>query len=145
MATSTQNQAGALVPVVVLILRLVIGVVSVMHGAQKLFGAFGGGGIAGTAQFFGSLGLAPATLWAWVVGLIEFVGGIALAIGLLGRWVGLALAVNMLVAGIVVHLPNGFFVSNGGVEFVLTLMAASLFFVGYGSGKWSVDARRSSA
>jgi len=144
MTTSARNQPSPLVSVVVLALRLVVGVVFVMHGAQKLFGAFGGGGIEGTAQFFGSLGLAPATFWAWVVGLVEFLGGIALAIGLLGRWVGVALAINMLVAGVVVHLPNGFFVGNGGVEFVLTLFAASVFFVGYGSGRWSVDGMRSS-
>lgn len=135
------ERTNALVPTAILVLRAVVGVVFLMHGAQKLFGAFGGG-IGGTAQFFGSLGLQPATLWAWVVALVEFGGGVALAIGLLARWVGLLLAINMAVAAIVVHLPNGFFASNGGVEFVLTLLAASLFFVAYGAGKLSVDAAR---
>lgn len=142
MGAQTSQRSDALVPAAVLILRLVIGVVFIMHGAQKLFGAFGGGGIDGTGQFFGSLGLQPATFWAWVVALVEFVGGIALAIGLLSRWAGLLLAIDMAVAAIVVHIPNGFFVSNGGVELVLILFVASLFFVAYGGGKLSIDGMR---
>lgn len=137
------EQTNALVPAAILVLRAAVGVVFIMHGAQKLFGAFGGGGIGGTEQFFGSLGLQPATFWAWLVALVEFGGGLALAIGLLSRWVGLLLAIDMAVAGIVVHLQNGFFVSNGGVELVLILFAASLFFVANGGGKLSVDAARS--
>ncbi len=145
MSATAGKQFASVVPVAVMILRLVIGVVFIMHGAQKLFGAFGGGGIEGTAQFFGSLGLAPATFWAWVVALVEFGGGIAMAIGLFARWAGLLLAINMAVAAVVVHWPNGFFASDGGVEFVLTLFAGSLFFAAYGSGKLSVDAALSSA
>jgi len=144
MSSTADKQFDSIVPVAVMILRLVIGVVFIMHGAQKLLGAFGGAGIDGTAQFFGSLGLEPAMFWAWVVALVEFGGGIAMAIGLLARWAGLLLAINMAVATIVVHLPNGFFASDGGVEFVLTLFAGSLFFAGYGSGKLSVDAALSS-
>ena len=142
-AQTNQDRVNALVPAAVLVLRIVVAVVFMMHGAQKLFGAFGGGGISGTAGFLGSLGLQPATFWAWVVGLVEFGGGLALGIGLLARWVGLLLAINMAVAAIVVHVPNGFFASNGGVEFVLTLFAASLFFIAYGGGRLSVDGVRS--
>lgn len=131
-----------LVPAAVLVLRLVVGVVFMMHGAQKLFGAFGGGGISGTTGFMGSLGLQPAAFWAWVLALVEFGGGVSLAVGLLSRWAALLLAIDMAVATILVHLPNGFFVSNGGIELVLILFAASLFFVAYGSGKLSVDAIR---
>ncbi|MER3457834.1 MAG: DoxX family protein, partial [Chloroflexota bacterium] len=67
--------------IAILILR-VVGLLFIGHGAQKLFGWFGGQGLAGTAQWLGSLGLQPARFWAVVAGLAELLGGIGLALGL---------------------------------------------------------------
>jgi putative oxidoreductase len=70
----------------ILILRLVVGLVFMAHGSQKLFGWFGGPGLGGTAQFFQSLGLRPTHVWAAIAGLAEFVGGALTALGFLGPW-----------------------------------------------------------
>ncbi|MEB0108835.1 DoxX family protein, partial [Pseudomonas sp. MH9.3] len=80
------------------ILRIFVGVIFAAHGSQKLFGWFGGGGLAGTAQFMESVGLAPGTLMALLSGGTEFFGGLALIIGLLARPAALGLSVLTLVA-----------------------------------------------
>jgi putative oxidoreductase len=123
----------------VLPLRLALGVIFIAHGAQKLFGAFGGAGISGTAQFFERIGLAPATAFAVVVGLVEFVGGALVLVGLLTRWAALLLAIDMLGAILVVHLRHGLFASSGGFEFPLSLLAASLTLVILGAQSASID------
>lgn len=120
-----------------LILRVVVGLVFAVHGAQKFF-LFG---IDGTAGFFGSLGIPLPQVAAIVVILLELGGGLALLIGLGTRYVAGLLAVNMLVALATVHLPNGFFVDGNGFEFVLVLLAAALFFVLNGGGSLAVDRR----
>lgn len=120
-----------------LALRLAVGAVFAMHGWQKLT-VMGVGGVAG---FFGSLGIPFPEVAALVVTLVELVGGLALILGLGTRLAGALLAVDMLVALILVHLPNGFAVENGGYEFVLVLLAASLFFALSGPGRISLDAR----
>lgn len=122
-----------------LILRLAVGAVFFAHGAQKLFGWFGGPGIAGTAGFFGQIGLAPAAFWAWVVAFTEFFGGIALILGLVTSVAAVLLAINMAVALFAVHLRNGFFLSNGGAEYVLTLFAASVALALTGPGAWALN------
>jgi putative oxidoreductase len=121
----------------VLPLRLVIGLVFVMHGAQKLFGF----GLAGTAGFLGSLGIPLPTVAAAVLIAVELLGGLALILGAGTRYVAAALAVEMLVALLTVHLRAGFFVPDG-MEFVLTLLAGCLTLVALGAGPWSVDAAR---
>jgi putative oxidoreductase len=121
----------------VLPLRLVIGLVFVMHGAQKLFGV----GLAGTAGFLGSLGIPLPTVAAAVLIAVELLGGLALILGAGTRYVAAALAVEMLVAILTVHLRAGFFVPDG-MEFVLTLLAGCLTLVSLGAGPWSVDAAR---
>jgi putative oxidoreductase len=120
-----------------LILRLAVGAVFAMHGWQKLT-VMGVGGVAG---FFGSLGIPFPEVAALVVTLVELVGGLALILGLGTRLAGALLAIDMLVALLLVHLPNGFAVENGGYEFVLVLLAASLFFALSGPGRLSLDAR----
>jgi putative oxidoreductase len=121
----------------VLPLRLVIGLVFVMHGAQKLFGF----GLAGTAGFLGSLGIPLPTVAAAVLIAVELLGGLALVLGAGTRYVAAALAVEMLVALLTVHLRAGFFVPDG-MEFVLTLLAGCLTLVAVGAGPWSVDRAR---
>ena len=121
-----------------LALRLVVGAIFIAHGAQKLFGAFGGFGIEGTGQFFEQLGVSPGTFWAVVVGLTEFLGGLAVLLGFLIRYAAVALIINMLVAILLVHLPHGFFLPQG-YEFALLLLGAGVtFFIG-GAGELSVD------
>jgi len=131
------------------VLRLAIGAVFVAHGAQKLFGVWGGGGIAGTAGFFGQPGLTPAYPLAVLIGLVEFVGGLMLIAGALTLFAALALAVNMAVAVWKVHLANGFFLNwsmvpgqGHGYEFNVALIGALVSLMLTGPGALSVDGRR---
>ena len=121
-------------------LRLGLGAVFIAHGAQKLFGAFGGYGLEGTGGWMDSIGLSPGYLLALLAGLVEFFGGIAVVIGLLTRPAALAGALLMVVAIVSVHLQNGFFMSNNGYEFGLALLAASVSLLFSGAGKASIDA-----
>ena len=123
-----------------LALRLPLGIVFVAHGAQKLFGAFGGYGLEGTGQFMASLGLTPGTLMALLAGSAEFFGGLALLLGVLVRPAAAALAFAMLVAIFSVHIGKGLFMANNGYEFALALLAASVSLLISGAGRLSVDA-----
>ena len=123
-----------------LALRLAIGVIFVAHGAQKLFGAFGGYGLEGTGQFMASLGLAPGYLMALLAGSAEFFGGLALLFGVLVRPAAAALAFAMVVAILSVHIGHGLFMANNGYEFGLALLAASVSLLISGAGRLSVDA-----
>lgn len=126
-----------------LALRLGLGIVMIVHGAQKLFGLFGGGGLEGTAQFFAGIGIPMAGTMALLVGLLEFVGGLAIVAGAWTHIFAALLSFDMLGAIILVHLPNGF-TGAGGYEFtfVLFLIAITLFFTG--PGRYSIDGRRHS-
>ena len=120
-------------------LRLGVGVIMIAHGAQKLFGWFGGYGLQGTGNFFAeTLGLKPGVLMAAMAGGTEFIGGVLLILGLMTRLSGLALAGTMAVAIATAH-PNAFFASNGGMEYPLTLLLASLSLAISGGGALSVD------
>ncbi|CAM4017156.1 DoxX family protein [Pseudomonas wadenswilerensis] len=121
------------------IIRILVGIIFMAHGAQKLFGLFGGGGLAGTAQFMESLGLAPGLLMALLSGGAEFFGGLALVIGLLVRPAALALTVTLIVAIFSVHIGNGLFMANNGYEFALALMAGTLAVLVEGAGRGSLD------
>ncbi|MBA3279178.1 MAG: DoxX family protein [Geodermatophilaceae bacterium] len=122
-----------------LMLRVVVGIVFLGHGAQKLFGAFSGGGLDGTARMMSGIGLQPGMLFAVLGGTIEFGGGLLLIIGVLTRLVGLALVGNMVVAIALVTGRNGFFIQNQGYEFNLTLIAIALALVIAGPGQLSLD------
>jgi len=122
-----------------LILRLFLGVVFVMHGSQKLLGAFGGSGIAGFAGQLAKYGIEPHLLWAWVVAITEFVGGICIFFGFLTRFWAAGLVIDMTVAVVKVHLVNGFFWTKGGFEFVLTLGIIALVLLMTGPGAMSMD------
>ncbi|WP_296126146.1 DoxX family protein [Pseudomonas sp. Ga0074129] len=133
----THTQAGFGLTV----LRIVAGLTFAAHGAQKLFGWFGGYGLEGVGQWMESIGLAPGYLMALMAGSAEFFGGLALILGLLVRPAAAMLAVTMLVAIVTVHLANGFFMSNNGYEFALALLAISIALVIEGAGKLSLDKR----
>ena len=122
-----------------LVLRVPAGVIFAAHGAQKLFGAFGGYGLEGTGQYMASIGLEPGYLMALLAGSAEFFGGVALLLGLVVRPAALLLAFTMVVAIASAHLANGLFMSNGGYEFALSLLAISLGLLFHGAGRLSID------
>ena len=122
-----------------LALRVLVGIIFAAHGSQKLFGWFGGYGLEGTGQFFGSIGLNPGYLLALLAGAAEFFGGLALILGLLVRPAAAALAFAMLIAIFAVHFSKGFFLDKGGYEYALALFAASMSLLFSGAGRFSVD------
>ena len=122
-----------------LILRLVVGLTMAGHGAQKLFGWWGGPGITGWTHSVQKLRIRPAEPWAWIAALSEFGGGLLLALGLLSPLGSLAITGAMLVAIATVHLPRGFWVTKGGFEFNLTLIAAAVTLALTGPGAYSLD------
>ena len=119
--------------------RLGAGVIFTAHGAQKLFGWFGGYGLEGTAGWMESIGLAPGTLMAVAAGGAEFFGGLLLIVGLLVRPTALILAITMSVAIITVHFQNGLFMSNNGYEFALAMLVISAGLAIRGAGSLSID------
>jgi putative oxidoreductase len=119
--------------------RFFAGLILVPHGAQKLFGAFGGGGLDGTAGFFAKIGLEPSMILATWVGFFEFFGGIAIAIGLLTRPVALVVAVQLLVAAFYVHLASGYFWTGRGYEFPLLWAIIMIAIAIRGGGDKSID------
>ena len=123
-----------------LVLRVPVGVALAAHGAQKLFGWFGGYGLEGTGQWMASLGFEPGYLMALLAGSGEFFGGIVLVLGLLTRPAAIVAAFTMAVA-MTVHLGNGLFLSNNGYEYALTLVAATTALAFLGGGAVSVDSR----
>lgn len=122
-----------------LALRIPTGIIFMAHGAQKLFGAFGGYGLEGTGQWMASIGLEPGYLMALGAGSAEFFGGLALLLGLLVRPAAAVLAFTMLVAIFAVHIGNGLFMSNNGYEFGLALLSISVALVFSGGGALSAD------
>jgi len=123
----------------ILLLRVVIGGTLFAHGAQKLFGWFGGHGPRGTAGFFGSLGFPAALPMAIVAGLSE-ASGILFALGLLTPFAALAMASVMVVAVGTVHWKNGLWATNGGYELNLVLWTVAIAVAASGPGRFSLDA-----
>ena len=123
----------------VLILRLYLGFVFVMHGSQKLLGAFGGAGVSGVASMLAKLGIEPSVPFAWVLSITEFVGGICIFLGFLTRFWAAELVIDMSVAIIKVHFVNGFFWGKSGFEFPMTLGVVALTILLTGPGAVSVD------
>ncbi|MGW2516889.1 DoxX family protein [Streptomyces sp. NPDC001617] len=118
------------------LLRLVLGVVMIAHGYNHWRG---GGRIAGTARWFTGLGLTHGTLQAWLSVLTEIGAGVLLLAGLLTPLACAAVISVMLVAGLLAHRPNGFFVFKEGYEYVLTLSVVALALAVLGPGSASVD------
>ncbi|MDD8060810.1 MULTISPECIES: DoxX family protein [Shewanella] len=122
-----------------LALRVPVGIIFMAHGAQKLFGWFGGYGLEGTGQWMASIGMEPGVLMAFMAGSAEFFGGLFILLGLLTRPAAVVLAFTMVIAIASVHLSNGLFMSNNGYEFALALLAASVSLALSGSGKVALD------
>lgn len=123
-----------------LIIRLVVGLTFVGHGAQKLFGWFGGYGLKGTGGWLESIGLKPGTTMALLAGLAEFVGGLLFALGLFTPFAAFLIAATMIVAIAKVHAPNGFWVTQNGFEYNLVLIAVVVGIALIGAGDYSLDA-----
>ena len=120
-------------------LRLSLGGYLAAHGAQKLFGVWGGPGMTKWAQSVQRLRIRPAQPWAWIAALSEFGGGLLLAFGLLSPLGSLAITGAMLVAIATVHLSKGFWVGKGGFEFNLALIAGAAALAFTGPGTYSLD------
>lgn len=122
-----------------LVVRVVLGSILGAHGAQKLFGWFGGHGLAGTSGWLDSMGFKPARLYATVAGLAELGGGVSLVLGLITPLGAAAVAGVMLVAIATVHWSNGFFNASGGYEFNLLIIATAIALAITGPGEVSID------
>ena len=126
------------------VLRLVLGVVFLAHGSQKMFGWFGGYGFKGTMGFFTQVAHIP-TVFAFLAIVAEFFGGLGLICGLLTRIAAFGITVNMLVAIFMVHLPNGFFMNwtgqqkGEGFEYHLLVLALTVALMIRGAGAFSID------
>jgi putative oxidoreductase len=124
----------------ILLIRLVIGLTFMGHGAQKLFGWFGGYGIKGTGGFFESVGIKPGEKMALLAGLTELIGGALFAIGLFTPLAGLMIAGTMVIAIFKVHGPNGYWITQNGYEYNLVLLVVAAAIAIMGAGSYSVDA-----
>jgi len=132
------GETSAAVTAAQTLFRVALGGVLVAHGSQKLFGWFGGGGVEGTAKGMHAMGFRPATQNAVLAGLGEAGSGAALALGLGTPLAGAGAATTMGVAAST-HVPNGFFASDGGLEYPAVLgLAAAAFAIG-GAGPVSLD------
>ena len=123
----------------ILIAPVMLGLAIGAHGAQKVFGWFGGHGRKGTGVFFKSLGFRPGHVFALAAGLGESVGGLLTAAGLLGPVGPAVIVLVMLVAMLAVHWPHGFFASSNGIELPLMYLTAALFAAFAGPGADSLD------
>lgn len=134
MEADVDTQLSRSVSLGLLILRVAVGGIFVIHGAQKLFVM----GLPGFAGMLAQIGIPLPNAAAVVVALVEFVGGTLLVIGLFTRVAAALIVVDMLVAVLEVHLPNGFFLPRG-YEYALTQLVVNLALVFLGAGAWSVD------
>ncbi|MGK0701266.1 DoxX family protein [Priestia flexa] len=123
-----------------LLIRLVIGLSFMAHGAQKLFGWFGGHGLKGTGGWFESIGMKPGVRMALIAGLLELVGGALFAVGFLTPLAALMIAGTMLIAIIKVHGPNGYWSTQNGYEYNLTLLVVAISIAIIGPGYYAIDA-----
>ena len=142
---ATQHPAvfDRLAPLAWPLVRITTGLLLVPHGAQKLFGWFGGYGLTATGQYFeGTLGMEPGLLFALVAGLIEFFGGLAIALGLLTRPAALAVSAFLAVA-LTVHIQNGFFWTAGGIEYPLLWSVTAFAIFLRGGDRFSLDRKLS--
>jgi putative oxidoreductase len=120
------------------ILRIALGGVLIPHGCQKLFGLFGGMGLAKNAELFDKLGYNPGMFWGTLVGCTEFIGGILLVIGLFTRFAAAAVVIFMIMA-VKFTSAKGFFWGGGGMEYPILIGICALYFLLRGGGPYSLD------
>ncbi|MDF2771068.1 MAG: hypothetical protein K0S86_561 [Geminicoccaceae bacterium] len=125
--------------IALLVLRLVIGTSLAAHGAQKLFGWFGGPGLKGMGSWFESIGFRPGVIFALLAGLAEVTGGVLFAVGLLGPFPAALILAVMVVAIVTVHSGHGFFASNDGVEVPVLYITGAVVVALAGPGVFSLD------
>jgi putative oxidoreductase len=123
----------------ILLIRVTVGLTLAAHGAQKLFGWFGGYGLTGTAGWLESVGFRPGRLHALMAGLVEVGGGLLLALGAATPLGAALVASVMIVAAVTAHVKNGFFITGGGYEYNLVLGVAAIAIAFTGAGAWSID------
>jgi putative oxidoreductase len=123
-----------------LLIRLVVGVLFIGHGAQKLFGWFGGYGLKGTGGWLESIGMKPGVTMALLAGLAELIGGILFALGLLTPLAGIIIAGTMVIAIAKVHGPNGLWATSNGYEYNLILIVVAIGVALIGPGQYALDA-----
>src|SRR5436853_7190359 len=121
---------------ILLALRLLVGALFVTHGYQKVLGGVHDPSMAGFARAVQAIGFHPGVFWAWTVALVEFVGGICLCLGLFTRLAAGLIVIEMVVAGLKVNLPRGFYWTRGGVE--VLLICAVLGSILVLAGSWPV-------
>ena len=125
--------------IAILIGRAFLGLATFAHGAQKLFGLLGGPGIKGTTGFMKSLGFRPPKIWAILIALGETLAGLFVTLGLFFPYSPAAIIPMMIVAAVTVHLANGFFAQDGGVELTVAYVALALMLALLGPGFLSLD------
>ncbi|KQL52358.1 oxidoreductase [Heyndrickxia shackletonii] len=130
---------SALASLGLLLIRVILGASFAAHGSQKLFGWFGGHGLAGTGGFFESIGITPGKTMAFLAGLGELVGGLLFAFGLLTPIGAILIALTMIVAIAKVHGPNGWIKPNG-YEYNLLLIVVAIGVALVGPGTYAIDA-----
>ncbi|GAA0133775.1 DoxX family protein [Paenibacillus sp. YSY-4.3] len=123
-----------------LLIRLVVGILFIGHGAQKLFGMFGGYGPKGTGGWMESIGIKPGVLMAVLAGLMEFVGGLLFTFGFLMPLAAALIVLAMLGAIVKVHFKNGLWATANGYEYPLVLLVVAIAMALTGAGGFSLDA-----
>jgi putative oxidoreductase len=125
----------ATLPVAATFVRIIVGIMFLMHVSVK----FHIGADAVAANIMAKNGIEPALLWTYVIMTLELAGGVCLILGLFTRFFATALAIEMLIALLFVHLPKGYAVSSGGYEYVLLIGAVCFVIAIRGGGPYSVD------
>jgi len=130
---------GTVASLGLLILRLVFGLTFAAHGSQKLFGLFGGGGIAGTGVWFESIGMKPGKRYAVLAGLGEFISGLFFAFGLLTPLAAFGIVAVMIVSIFAALRKNGYWALQGGYEYNIAIITAAVCVALTGPGAYALD------
>jgi NADH:ubiquinone reductase (H+-translocating) len=133
------KKEGCMMNLASLVLRLGLGLMFMAHGAQKALGLFGGPGIKGFSEFLAGLGFTPSLLWAYLAAYVELLGGLLLIIGFLTRISSMLLLILMAVAFWKVHAAKGFFLSDGGFEYIFIIACALIALIILGTGKFGIN------
>ncbi len=119
-------------------LRIALGVIFMAHGSQKAFGLFGGPGVEGFSRMLAGLGFSPPIFWSYVGACTELIGGTCLLLGLFTKTAASFILIFMIVATLKVHLKKGLFMSAGGFEYNLLIIAACIALLILGGGNLSI-------